>query len=345
MTIRVLASDLDGTLLASGGRLSPTTARVLRQVVRQGVIVAVLTARPARLLGAVQRLGSLAHYAACDNGAVTCDLRRGRQISIRPWPPDALNATLGLARSIVPSIAVAVETPAGTIAEPRFAELAGGQIDATATRIGTIPPPRSPATKLMAITAEGSPERLCCDLARAVPTGCTPTHSGSTYVELCAPGATKATALAALCARLQIASSDVVAFGDMPNDIDMLRWAGVGVAVANAHPDVLEAADIVAASNDDDGVATHMRRLLANTPHPRVRTTDPTLSNRRATPGRRAAAPSSPPISRPSEMPDTSRSSVPPTCRDTESRQGDEPSPDCSRESPRTLAQPPSRSR
>jgi len=53
----------------------------------------------------------------------------------------------------------------------------------------------------------------------------------------------------------------VIAFGDMPNDVSMLAWAGRGIAVANAHPEVLAVADEVTASNDEDGVALVLERL------------------------------------------------------------------------------------
>ena len=73
---------------------------------------------------------------------------------------------------------------------------------------------------------------------------------------------TKATALGALAARLGIAAADVLAFGDMPNDVTMLHWAGRAVVVANAHPAAREAADAVTLSNVDDGVAEYLERLL-----------------------------------------------------------------------------------
>ncbi len=90
------------------------------------------------------------------------------------------------------------------------------------------------------------------------------TYAGSPCLEMSAPGVHKAAALAALCARLGIPSAEVVAFGDMPNDITMLRWAGYGVAMANAHPDTLAAADAVTRSNDEDGVADFVERLLGD---------------------------------------------------------------------------------
>ncbi|MGW9157307.1 HAD family hydrolase [Microbacterium sp. NPDC055665] len=76
------------------------------------------------------------------------------------------------------------------------------------------------------------------------------------------PGVTKATGLARLCEHLGIGRADVVAFGDALNDVEMLRWAGRGVAMAHAEPVVQAAADETTASNDDDGVAQVIERLL-----------------------------------------------------------------------------------
>ena len=78
--------------------------------------------------------------------------------------------------------------------------------------------------------------------------------------DLAAPGVTKATGLAEVAARLGVAAADVIAFGDMPNDLEMLRWAGHGVAMGNAHPVLLEVADEVTASNADDGLALVLER-------------------------------------------------------------------------------------
>ncbi len=83
----------------------------------------------------------------------------------------------------------------------------------------------------------------------------TVTQSGSNSIAIMAPGVSKVAALADLCAAHGIEREEVLAFGDAPNDLPMLRWDGRGVAVANAHPEVLAAADEVTRSNDSDGVA------------------------------------------------------------------------------------------
>jgi hypothetical protein len=86
--------------------------------------------------------------------------------------------------------------------------------------------------------------------------------SGAHLLEISPAGVSKASTLERVAAQWQISSDRVVAIGDMPNDIPMIEWAGHGVAVANAHPLVRAAADHVTASNDDDGVAEELERLL-----------------------------------------------------------------------------------
>jgi hydroxymethylpyrimidine pyrophosphatase-like HAD family hydrolase len=78
---------------------------------------------------------------------------------------------------------------------------------------------------------------------------------------------TKASALAHYCAERNIDRECVVSFGDMPNDLPMLEWAGHSVAMANAHPSVLSASQEVTLSNEEDGVAVFVERLLQVTPH------------------------------------------------------------------------------
>jgi hydroxymethylpyrimidine pyrophosphatase-like HAD family hydrolase len=96
------------------------------------------------------------------------------------------------------------------------------------------------------------------------------THSGAPFVEIAASGITKARALADLCADLGIVPGDVIAFGDMPNDLPMLSWAGYRVAVANAHPDILAIAHEITATNNEDGVARSLVRFMGD----RARTAD-----------------------------------------------------------------------
>jgi hydroxymethylpyrimidine pyrophosphatase-like HAD family hydrolase len=88
------------------------------------------------------------------------------------------------------------------------------------------------------------------------------TTSSADLLEIAGPGVSKAVALAELAAGRGVVAADVIAFGDMPNDLPMFAWAGYAVAVANAHPEVLAAADEITVSNDEDGVAIVLERLF-----------------------------------------------------------------------------------
>jgi hydroxymethylpyrimidine pyrophosphatase-like HAD family hydrolase len=87
--------------------------------------------------------------------------------------------------------------------------------------------------------------------------------AADSLLEIAALGVSKASTLAVLAEEQGLGPQDVVAFGDMPNDVPMLRWAGLGVAVADAHPEALAAASLVAPACSDDGVAQVVERLLA----------------------------------------------------------------------------------
>jgi hydroxymethylpyrimidine pyrophosphatase-like HAD family hydrolase len=119
-----------------------------------------------------------------------------------------------------------------------------------------------PVAKLLVKDLGGDSDALLARLNELVGELVTCTHSGlgSGLVEISAAGVTKASGLAELCAERGIQAADVVAFGDMPNDLPMLVWAGRPYAVANAHPDVLAAVPGRAPANDADGVA----RVLAD---------------------------------------------------------------------------------
>jgi hydroxymethylpyrimidine pyrophosphatase-like HAD family hydrolase len=92
----------------------------------------------------------------------------------------------------------------------------------------------------------------------------TVTQAGLDYVEICPAHVDKGTGLAVVAEAVGVDPADVLVFGDMPNDLPMFGWAGWGrVAVANAHPELLAVADDVTLSNDQDGVAVYLDRLLS----------------------------------------------------------------------------------
>jgi HAD superfamily hydrolase (TIGR01484 family) len=119
------------------------------------------------------------------------------------------------------------------------------------------------AVKMLARHDKMAPEAFWAETERVVGHLVTTTWSSlGALVEISAAGVTKASTLALLCEELGVAAEEVVAFGDMPNDLAMLEWAGCSYAMANGHPSVLELAGRTAPANVDDGVATVLQELF-----------------------------------------------------------------------------------
>ena len=122
---------------------------------------------------------------------------------------------------------------------------------------------RDDVVKILAVHRELPPEEFWARVEELVGHLVTTTWSSSfALVEISAAGVTKATTLATLAADLGIGADEVIAFGDMPNDLPLLEWAGTSYAMANAHPTVLALADHVAPPNDEDGVAAVLTEVF-----------------------------------------------------------------------------------
>jgi Cof subfamily protein (haloacid dehalogenase superfamily) len=200
--------------------------------------------------------------AVCANGAVLWDVHTESVLEASPLEPAVARQLVALLKGEVPGGAWAVERTGGFGHEPEYVPRwpvpADTLIDAVEELIN------EPAVKLMLRHNYLSADVL---LERAKAVGghlAEFSHSSTndTLIEINAMGVSKASGLARLCRRLHIDREDVIAFGDMPNDLPMLAWAGRAVAVANAHPQVIAAADEVTAANDESGVAQVLERLF-----------------------------------------------------------------------------------
>jgi hydroxymethylpyrimidine pyrophosphatase-like HAD family hydrolase len=153
----------------------------------------------------------------------------------------------------VPGCAFAVEMLSGIALEPAYREPGHAPPGSPTGDLESVW--LEPALKLLVRHETMSPDDFRAEVLAVVGESATPTWTVDGLMEISAVGVTKGAGLARLAALVGIEAPDVLAFGDMPNDLPMLAWAGTSYAVANAHPSVLAAADHVAPSNDDDGVA------------------------------------------------------------------------------------------
>jgi hypothetical protein len=261
---KVVATDLDGTIVRSDGTISERTLAALQAAEDAGALVIVVTGRPPRWLKGIAAATGQHGLAICANGALVYDLTAGEVVASRPMPEELVADVMGRLRGAVPDITFAVECINGEfIHEPTYIprwtpepDTVVGEILASLTM---------PVAKLLA-RQEGMSSDTLLGLARGTidADAATLTHSSiDGLLEINGPGVTKASTLERFIGERGLTASDVVAFGDMPNDVEMLAWAGRGVAVANAHPEVMAVVDEVTLSNDDDGVAVVLERLFA----------------------------------------------------------------------------------
>jgi hydroxymethylpyrimidine pyrophosphatase-like HAD family hydrolase len=260
--IKLVASDLDGTLLRPDETVSERTMAAILATRRAGITLVLVTGRPPRNLGPIaERLG-VGGIAICANGAVVWDLDTGKILDLTPLAADLAIRLVHKLRAAIPGALFAVELEGGFGREAGWADgllpAAPDALEADALELIT-----GPVTKLL-LRQPTLPFAEVAGRARAaVGEQAVVTWAGTRVVEISAPGVTKAFALERLCRRLGIRPQEVVAVGDMPNDLAMLAWAGRSVAVANAADEVLAAADEVTAANVDDGVALVLERVVA----------------------------------------------------------------------------------
>ena len=261
---RVVASDLDGTLLRSDGSVDARTRAAIDLVQAAGSLFVVCTARPPRWLGPLADEIGHRGLAICANGGVIWDLRTESPVESFPLERTRALQVVGLLSASLPGGAWAVERTGGFGREPRYQPRWPAPADTEVAPIEQLL--AVPAVKLMLRHGDFSADELL-SCAHALAGGLAElSHSNAAdpLLEISALGVSKASTLARFCASHGVAFDQVLAFGDMPNDVLMLRWAGHGVAVANGHADVLAAADEVTTANDDAGVARVLERVFGN---------------------------------------------------------------------------------
>jgi HAD superfamily hydrolase (TIGR01484 family) len=258
---RLVATDLDGTIVRGDGTISARTVAAFARVEAAGARFVLVTGRPPRAMRPVAAAFGHRGTAICSNGALTYDMRTGGVTAVRLIQPATLAAAAAALRAAIPGIGIAVEYPDGRAADAVF-EAITWDSNAAIPRPGEEALFARPAAKLLGRHLGYTPDELLAMAAPALDGLVSVTHSSAKgLIEAAAAGVSKATAVAALAARMGIGAGEVIAFGDMPNDLPLLTWAGTSCAVAGAHPDVLAAATRVIGGNDADGVAEYLERL------------------------------------------------------------------------------------
>ncbi|MET8894967.1 HAD family hydrolase [Streptomyces albogriseolus] len=262
----LIATDLDGTLLRGDDTLSDRSLAALARAERAGVRHLVVTGRPApRVRSLLDDLGCTG-LAVCGQGAQVYDAAARRMLWSVRLDRELAETALGKIEAEVGEVYAAVDQdgvdgltliePGYRMPHPTLPSVRVERRDDLWAR---------PLSKVLLRHPELSDDALAAAARSVVGSLATVTMSGPGTVELQPCGITKATGLALAAEHLGLRPEDTVAFGDMPNDVPMFRWAGHGVAMANAHPELKAVADEVTLSNEDDGVAVVLERLFGQT--------------------------------------------------------------------------------
>lgn len=263
--VRLLALDLDGTLLDPTGTVTARTVDALRAARDAGATVVIASGRPPFLASAVvEVLDGVVTHGVMANGSLICTFPDGAALRSIQYPIELAVGAVRLLRSIDPGYAFALATANGFASEAGFSERmpspAGVPVSEDALEAAT---GATEARRLMVwhhtISTYDLLDRLPSLLGSELSVG----HLGADAAEILPRGVDKASGLRWLCEHLAIDQADVVAIGDEHNDHDMLRWAGHGVAMGNADPVTQALADSVTLTNAEDGVAVAVERLLA----------------------------------------------------------------------------------
>lgn len=262
MTFRLVATDVDGTLIRGDHTVSDRTRAALAAVRTAGAHHVIVTGRAVSWSRPVFELLDYRGLAVCSQGAQVYHAGEGRLLT-------SVTLDRGVARLAMEKLQADLGPVAMAVSR---AGLDGDVVvDANYRYALALPVRRTPdRAELWAepilkayIQHPDLGDDELAARARAVCDGLVDvTHAGEGIVELLPPGLSKSVGLSLVARRLGVTAAETVAFGDMPNDLTMLRWAGHGVAMANAHPELKAVADEVTLSNDEDGVAAVLERLF-----------------------------------------------------------------------------------
>ncbi|HEX2577932.1 MAG TPA: HAD family hydrolase [Aquihabitans sp.] len=265
---RAIATDLDGTLLRTDKTVSPRTRDAILAAEDAGMLVVIATGRPPRWIPPIVDALGERGLVVCANGATVYDPARHELVARVELDPEVVHGLVDDLQAAHPDAVLGVEQGFDFAVDEAIERGGVDRIESWKLDGLQVGPIRSfldrPVTKLIVRLPHPAPAGSAARVQELVGARALVTHSTSeAFLELSHPSVHKASAVERLLERSGVAPADVVAFGDMPNDLELIRWAGLGVAVGNAHPVLQAAADEVTATNDDDGVAKVIERLLA----------------------------------------------------------------------------------
>jgi Cof subfamily protein (haloacid dehalogenase superfamily) len=272
LTIKLIATDLDNTLLTSTKKVTDRTAAVIRAAHDAGLVMVVATGR---YLASLPQplLETEIDYGVISNGSLGYDFAQQKVLFLELLDTktqarlvEALSARFpGIIFGATRSASDVFCTDRSYVDMMPEREWLHDRRKFVFADVATII--SEPATKLIARHRDIHQDVLLAYLNDSGLSGFHASTSGAPFVEIAAAGVTKASGLARICEMLGIRQSEVIAVGDAKNDVEMLQWAGMGVAVENAVPEAKAAANLSIPNSDEDGLARFIEHCLSQLPH------------------------------------------------------------------------------
>ncbi len=266
--VQLLALDLDGTMLRNSKKVSVATVRMIRRVVRQGIPVVLATARPPRSTREVYNLLGLNTPVINYNGALIQIPGKRRDLYHQPLDQKLAGEIIRLARKVDKQVVVSLE-----IRDKWYTDHVDESLPTETSRKFSpdfVGPLESflhvPVTKMMLLAP---PERLAAvknAVAKKFIGQIGIAISDEHLMQVIHPDVDKGAALKIVADHLKVDRENILAIGDAPNDIGMLQYAGMGLAMANGWDSVRDVADAVIPTNNDDGVAYAIRKYILHLP-------------------------------------------------------------------------------
>lgn len=261
--VRLVVTDLDRTILRLDATASVRTQAAIARTLSRGVPVVICTARSARsAIPLARSLGLTEGYVICGSGSTVFNLTNDLLVSRHPMPSELAWELVQRVRDRIPGASFSAECEEEYFREEGYQSTLLPPLDAQ-VEDASVFTRRGPEVSKVNVRhdALGDEELCAAVLATVDELGLSSVISAAGFVEVLGAGVDKGSGTAWVAERIEVDQADVVAFGDDLPDLPMIRWSGRGVAVADAHPELLSAADEVCGRHDDDGVAAILESL------------------------------------------------------------------------------------
>jgi len=268
-TKKLIAIDLDGTLLNNKGRVSEVTSEVITEIRDQGHKVVIATGRHTNSALPIAEQLQLTDAVVCFNGALVMDLEKNQAGLAHSYVQSDIKNLIELVREW--GYGYITSTQHSYHIEPQFRHLMNffTGIDTQAVETNSLGKIAQPILKTSIVGSEEEINQIERYVQPAIP-HLSAVRSGEESIDVMSRKANKGAALQWLANYYQVKQEDTISFGNYYNDISMLKYAGTGVVVDNAPDQVKQEADIITYSNEENGVAQFLEEHLLRSVYARA---------------------------------------------------------------------------